>query len=175
MAQLNKLAPIVFKWEGGYKAEKEDSGDYNSLGKLVGTKYGVSALAYEAEYNKIPTLKDMRNLTPEKAAFVLRRYWNNCKGDNINNQSIANLLVDWHYNSGFSGIKAAQRVLNLMPDGIVGNKTLNVLNGENKDIIFGTIWEARKKFLLNIVFKRPQMNKYIKGWLNRLNDFKYYE
>jgi len=173
MAKIEKLAPILFRWEGGYKCEKEDPGDYNSRGELVGTKYGVSAGAYENEYKKIPTSNDMKNLTPIQASFVLKRYWNACKADNIENQSIANLFVDWHYNSGVSGIKAAQKALDLVNDGLVGSKTLAVLNGEHPDIIFSKIWNARKIFFENIVKNKPQMGKYLNGWLNRLNGYKF--
>jgi lysozyme family protein len=173
MADLELLAPILFGWEGGYQCDKEDTGNYNSKGELVGTKYGVSAKAFEVQYKKIPSANDMKNLTPDGASFVIKRYWDGCKGDLIQNQSIANILVDWYYNSGISGIKSAQKALGLNGDGIVGNVTLSVLNGSNKADIFAKIQKARLQFVNNIVLNRPEMGKYLSGWTNRINSFKF--
>ena len=173
MAKIELLAPILFKWEGGYQCDKEDAGNYNSKGELVGTKYGVSAKAFEVQYKKIPSISDMKNLTPEGASFILKRYWDGCKGDLVQNQSIANILVDWYYNSGISGIKSAQKSLGLEHDGIIGNDTLSVLNGNDKQNVFNKLKKARLQFINNIVLSRPIMGKYLTGWTNRINSFNF--
>lgn len=173
MAKLELFAPILFKWEGGFQCDKDDSGNYNSKLELVGTKFGVSAKAYEDYYGEIPTKETMQNLTPEKASFVLKKYWNNCKADLIENQSIANLVVDFHYNSGFAAIKAIQKSLNVYPDGIIGKLTLEAINNNIPEDVFVTIWNVRKEFYLNIVKRVPKQAKFLKGWLNRLDDFKF--
>jgi len=50
-------------------------------------------------------------------------YWERWQADRIRNQSVAELLVDWVWASGINGIKIPQQMLNLKPDGIVGEKT----------------------------------------------------
>lgn len=173
MAKIELLAPITFKWEGGYQCQPEDKGNYNSRGELVGTKYGVSAMAYESHYSKVPTKADMQNLTPEQGAFVLQSYWNGCKAGVINNQSIANLLVDFNYNSGGIAIKKIQTILGLNADGIVGEKTIAAINAADSSELFAKLWKCRKQYLQDIVVKKPELQKYLTGWLNRLNDFKF--
>jgi lysozyme family protein len=173
MAKIELLAPFTFKWEGGYQCDPVDKGNYNSKKELVGTKYGVSALAYESHYGKVPTKEIMENLTPEEGAFVLQTYWNNCKGDQLKNQSIANVLVDWHYNAGFAAIKSAQKALGLLDDGDVGPKTLAVLNSGDGSDVFLKLWKARKSYYQNVAEANTRLSKYLNGWLNRLNDFKF--
>jgi lysozyme family protein len=173
MAKVELLAPILFQWEGGYQCDPDDKGNYNSKGELVGTKYGVSANAYEAHYDIVPEKEIMENLTPEQASFVLLSYWNNCKADDINSQSIANLFVDWYYMSGPAGIKSAQRVLNLVADSIVGHNTLATINAGDQSEVFSKLWLARMQFFLDICKNNPSQNKFLKGWLNRLNSYKF--
>ena len=173
MAKIELLATILFQWEGGYQCDPDDKGNYNSHAELVGTKYGVSAKTYESHYNAIPDKETIENLTPEQASFVLRSYWNDCKADDINNQSIANILVDWHYMSGTGGIKAAQKALDLIPDSIVGPNTLAAINRGDQSEVFSKIWLARKQFFLDICKNNPSQEKFLKGWLNRLNSYKF--
>jgi Putative secretion activating protein len=173
MAKIELLAPILFKWEGGYQCEPEDKGNYNSRGELVGTKYGVSAKAYEDHFGVVPSAETMQNLTSEQGAFVLQTYWDKCKADQIANQSVANLLVDWFYNCGIRGVQAAQKALDLVPDGFVGNKTLAVINSGEQSEVFAKLWRARKQYYQDIATSKPGLRMYLKGWLNRLNDFKF--
>ncbi|MTK53298.1 glycosyl hydrolase 108 family protein [Paludibacter sp.] len=173
MAKKELLAPILFKWEGGYQCDASDKGNYNSRGELVGTKYGVSALAYETQFGVVPTKETMQGLTPEQASFVLQDYWDKCKADQITNQSIANVLVDWFYNCGIRGVQAAQKALNLTADGMVGAKTLAAINGGEQSEVFAKLWRARKQYYQDIATAKPGLKVYLKGWLNRLNDFKF--
>jgi lysozyme family protein len=175
MAKVELLAPILFKWEGGYQCDPSDRGNYNSRGELVGTKYGVSAKACEEYYHAIPSKNIMENLTPEKASFVLLKYWQGCKADLINNQSVANLLVDYYYNSGAVAIQKVQGLLGLKVDGIVGDKTISAINASDQKLLFAQLWNVREKYYQGIVHNKPTFAKFLKGWLNRLNDYKYSE
>lgn len=60
--------PIVLKFEGGLSLDPNDSGNYYQ-GKLVGTKYGISARVWGGQY-------DIPNLTKEQALAIYRKhYW----------------------------------------------------------------------------------------------------
>lgn len=173
MADIDKLSSIIVAHEAGYQCMPEDKGNYNSRGELVGTKYGISAPAYEKYFGKIPSKTDMQNLTSKDYSVVLRNYWNMWKADLIENQSIANLLVDWTYNSGVWGIKKPQEALGLKVDGKVGQDTLMAVNASNREETFNKIWNARKRFIESICEQTPSQKKFIKGWMNRLSSFKF--
>ena len=101
--------------------------------------------------------------------------WDIWQADKINNQSIAEILVDWVWGSGKWGVVIPQRLLGLEDDGKVGAITLSHLNQANQKELFTSLFNARVKFLNDIVKNNPSQSKFIKGWLNRLNDFKFHE
>lgn len=171
MADIKLLAPILLKWEGGYQSDKDDNGNYNSKKELVGTKYGVSALAYEKQFKKIPSALDMKNLSYEDASFVLSSYWNACNADRINNQSIANIIVDWYYNSGKLGIIESQKAIGVSADGVIGENTILKINSSNSKELFDKLKASRLSFIERIVKNNPKKAKFKNGWINRINDF----
>lgn len=101
-------------------------------------------------------------------------YWDKWKADQINNQSLANIVVDWMWGSGAWGIKYPQRILEVVSDGIVGPKTLVAINNyPDQSDLFKKLWLRRKQHFEDIVKADPTQAAFLKGWLNRLNDFKY--
>jgi lysozyme family protein len=102
-------------------------------------------------------------------------FWDKWKADSIISQSIAELLVDWAWGSGIYGIKYPQQVLGVKVDGIVGAKTLAAINNyPDQEELFNKLWQRRKKHFEDIA-KSPSKKKFLKGWLNRLNDFKWHD
>lgn len=167
MSDYKKLIPIILKWEGGYAG--------NIDGQIC-TNKGVTLATYRSYFGKDKTCKDLKNITDEQWETIFKiGFWNRWKADNIDNQSIANLLVDWCYTSGIWGIKYAQAVLGVSIDGKVGPITLNAINNHpNPKKLFEDLWNRRKKHFESIASKDKTKQKFLKGWLNRLADFKYY-
>ena len=66
-------------------------------------------------------------------------------------------------------IKRVQKIIGVKQDGIVGTVTLSAINKEG-DELFEKVQEARKQFLNAIVNIRPSQKKFLKGWMNRVND-----
>lgn len=161
MADYKKLIPIVKKWEGGYAG--------NIDGKQC-THVGVTLETYRRAFGKDKTCNDLRKMTDEQWEFIFKKlYWDNCKADSINSQSIANLIVDWNWHSGTYGIKHTQRVLGVKDDGLIGPKTLEAINNHPyPKLLFIQLWQKREQYLRSL--NKPQ---FIRGWMNRLNDFKY--
>lgn len=97
------------------------------------------------------------------------------KADEINNQSIANILVDWVWASGKYGITNVQRILKV-PDGIVGKKTIEAINSyPNQRMLFGRILTERLAYVNRIVKANPSQKKFLNGWKNRIVAFKYFD
>ncbi len=175
MANIDKLIPHIIKWEGGAKYTNDP------LDRGGATKYGITLNTlisnhYDINHDGKVNVDDVKALQLENFKKILKsQYWDKWKADMIVNQSLANLLVDWLWGSGKYAITITQRLLGVPADGVVGMKTINALNASNQRIIYNKVWEARKQFYYNIVKSNPSQSKWLKGWLNRLNDLKFSE
>ena len=174
MASFLPAYQLVFDAEGGYQRFAEDRGNYNSRGDLVGTNWGISAPVYEEWIGRPPTTADMQSMSHQEAKQILKaRFWDVIQGDSIANQSVANILFDGRVNHGRSGVKILQRVLKVKVDGVVGNQTLSAVNRANPNRLFNAYKEARRRYYHAIVNNKPSQGIFLKGWLNRLNQFQW--
>lgn len=166
MANYEKLKPIVLKWEGGYAS--------NIDGKTC-TMKGVTLATFRKYFGRNKNCYNLKRITDEQWDYIFKNgYWDRWKADSIESQAIANLLVDWVWTSGVYGIKFPQQVLGVVSDGIVGKKTLAAINEHpNKRLLFEQLWNRRKRHFQMIA--KGSKAKFLNGWLNRLNDFKYFE
>ena len=167
MARFDKYVPILIEIEGGYSNHKADKGG--------ATMRGVTLKTFRSFFGADKTIKDLQNMTDAQWNKIMRTYWDECKADKIDNQYIANLVVDWNINSGVSGRKGVQECLNLTTDGIFGPKTLGALNGDNPVIVFYKIKLARMQFFKKLADAGDNQIENLGGWLNRLNKFYIYD
>lgn len=171
MADISKLVPYILKWEGGYVNDHLDKGGATNMGVTIAT---WKLVGYDKDGDSDIDKDDIKLLTKVDFETVLRLYWDRWKADQIANQSIANILVDWVWGSGKWGIIIPQRILGVEADGKVGSQTLTTLNAANQRSLFDKIYKTRLQFLDNLVKNNPSQSRFIKGWKNRLSDFKYY-
>ena len=166
MADYTKLITIIKKWEGGYSDNPNDRGG--------ATNSGVTLAVYQSVYGKNKTKNDLKRMTNDQWNYIFTKlYWNKWKADDIKNQSIANILVDWVWMSGLGTIKKIQSLFGLTADGIVGNKTISYINSHDQEEVFNKIWNRRKSFYESLVKNNPSQKVFLKGWMNRLNTFKF--
>jgi len=166
MATYTKVIKKILKWEGGYAG---------NIDGAICTMKGVTLATYRRFFGKEKNCKDLKEITQAEWDYIFKKgFWDRWKADDIKNQSIAELLVDWVWTSGVWGIKFPQRVLGVNDDGIVGPKTLAAINSyEDQEELFNKLWNRRKKHFQDIA--KGGKAKFLGGWLNRLNDFKYRE
>lgn len=173
MAKIEKLVPKILKCEGGSVNHPNDKGGATNKGVTIGT------YTFYRKFKGLPapTVEDLNNITSDEWMDILKTlYWNKWRADEIRNQSIANLLVDWYWGSGVYGIKYPQRVLGVTADGIVGVKTLAAINDyPDQEELFQKLWDRRKKHFEDIVKRDPSQKVFLNGWMNRLNDYKFEE
>lgn len=177
MAIFSSYIPLLLNVEGGYQALPGDNGNYNSLGQLVGTNYGISAKVYENWIGRPPSVADMKAITKDLSIMIYRSwYWDAIGASFINNQSIANLIVDHAVNAGvYAAGKMTQEVLNekfgfnLVVDGAIGYNTRQAINSVEPKELHEQIKEARKEHYESIG------GEFLKGWLKRLTKFVFSE
>ena len=171
MADVNILAPKIFKWEGGFVNDPLDRGGATNMGVTLATWRQVG---YDKDGDGDIDAADMRLLTRADATVVLKKfYWDRWKADQIVNQSVADILVDWVWASGKWGIVIPQRLLGVADDGSVGPKTVTALNSANQQEIHGKIADARATFIDDLIRHDPTQERFRKGWMNRLRDFQF--
>jgi lysozyme family protein len=181
MANSNLSIAKVVKEEGGYQSGSADAGNYFK-GKLLGTKFGITPNAYFSYYKKEPVQDTIKNLTVDQAVPIYKKnYWDKIRGDEIKNDSVADLLLFVIVNSGTGMIKSLKHIMNeTAGKKIVAETTtpftteeIKLLNALPQDIYFNKVKAWREGFYKALVQKKPSNQVYLKGWLNRLNQHVY--
>lgn len=189
MAKVESIVPFILKWETGTtgigltneqlfeKAKlKGFANDPDDLGGA--TMCGVT-LATFTEYCRRkgyprPTIVRLKAIKYKEWLEILKTmFWDKWKADQINNESIALILVDWVWGSGKYGITIPQKAIGVTADGIVGPKTIAAVNAKDPKQLFDLIRKERLAYIERICRSRPTNLKYKRGWLNRLNDIKF--
>lgn len=163
-------------FEGGYQSLANDSANYcPAKGKpgsqLIGTNYGISALALGDYFHRCPSVAEVKNLTPEMAQRIAKtEFWDPIQGDNIKSQAVAHLIFDATYGSGSYGPQQAKKAINKIigKDTVPETKTFSLTDREIELInkipekqFFKTMFDIRVKFFKGL--------EYEKGYLNRIN------
>lgn len=190
MANIEHFIPFLIKWEAGISKKSNETNeslfqrarktgwadDPDDLGGQ--TMVGVTMATYE-EYCRRkgypkPTTGKLMDLSYNDWKSILKMlYWDRWNADEIKSQSIAEIVCDFVWASGVHGIKVPQDLVGVIPDGIVGPKTLAAVNSRNPRELFDQIKIARFDFIEDICRERPANNKFKRGWMNRINDIKF--
>lgn len=169
MAKAELLKPFILRWEGGFVDDPLDRGGATNKGITIGT--------FRNFYGKDATVEQLKNITDEQWLHIFKSgYWDKWKADDIENQSIADIVVDWAWASGTAtSIKQVQKILGVAVDGIVGNDTLTAINIAVQRSLFDKIRSRRIEFVENIVKRNPTQSRFLKGWKNRINSLTFSE
>ena len=189
MARVESIVPFILKWETGTTGISLTNEQLFEKAKLKGfandpddlggaTMCGVT-LATFAEYCRRkgyprPTIMRLKAIKYKEWLEILKTmFWDKWRADQINNESIALILVDWVWGSGKYGITIPQKAIGVTADGIVGPKTIAAVNAKDPKQLFDLIRKERLAYIERICRSRPTNLKYKRGWLNRLNDIKF--
>lgn len=190
MANIEKLVPFIIKWETGTTQKRGETAEQlferarkkgfaNDPMDLGGaTQTGVTLATYKTYCRKHgqndPTVDDLKQIPYQTWLAILKElYWDRWKADQIDSQSVANILVDFVWASGTTGLKKPQQMLGVVPDGVVGPKTLAAVNSYGPTTLFYRLKALRIKYVEDIVKSRPSQKKWLKGWKNRINDIQF--
>ena len=120
---FERALAFVLEHEGVFTNDAADPGNWTGgkigQGRLLGTKYGISAASF-------PNL-DIPNLTVDDAARHYRLYWNEVRGDELP-EPWGFLLFDACVNQGAArAVRTVQKGLKVTVDGVMGSETISAL------------------------------------------------
>jgi lysozyme family protein len=150
MAKLDILLPFILKWEGGFSQDPADKGGATNKGVTIGT---WKSCGYDKDGDGDIDVEDLKLLSEQDVRDKVLKpfYWDRWQADLINDQKLANILVDWVWLSGSNGIRIPQSMLGLTPDGIVGPQTLRAINSLEPRFLVNQIYNERVDFIEAIV------------------------
>lgn len=174
-----KLLEMVITNEGGYGNIPGDTGGetYRGISRKWYPKWPGWKIVDKAK--PLKNGKVIKN--PELEQDIREFYYDNFMKPNNVEQVKDNLIAAHLYDFGVNaGIKTAaiilQRSINkvcspdIKADGVIGPKTIALLNGKYADKIARQYISDRIARYKDIVRRRPANKKFLKGWLNRVNN-----
>ena len=162
MAKIDAFLPFLRKWEGGVAQQKNDRGGLTNCGVTLAT---LRRLYPEA------TATDLLSLDEREWTKVVERlFWQRWQADRIDSQSVAEMLVDWTWMSGYWGVVLPQTLLHVIPDGKVGPCTMQAVNESDPYTLWSDLKESRRRYFLRQAQRSTSQHRFLQGWLNRLND-----
>lgn len=170
MTPINFISWYINKFEGLLSLDPDDKGNwYNN--QLIGSKYGVTPVAFKAFTGKEPNKQMMRDLTLSDASKIaLKLYYENTGIIKLPWNHVTASVLDKVWGSWLSGIKLLQKVIGVTPDGKIGDNTIKAfkdyisLKGEEPLAI--AYAKARENFDMSI--NQP---KFLNGWNNRTRSY----
>jgi len=175
MADFDAFFPTLLKHEGGFVNDPIDPGGATNKGITMGTfqKCAQKYLGID------PTLDNLKALTDGQAGKLYKPlYWDKIRGDEIELQELANIIFDFQVNAGDQASKLLQKGLNelgaqppLDVDGDIGPGTMATLKRMDQNALYRHYKQGRIDYYQALVAKRPELGKFLKGWLNRVESF----
>ena len=153
----------ILKHEGGYVNDPLDSGGRTNL--------GVTQRVWEEFVGHPVTEADMKALTPEKIAPMYKlKYWNPSYCE-VLPKGLDYVVFDFAVNAGTGrSVKTLQQAIGCVADGVIGPKTMAAINDANPKDLITKFSDARADFYQGIVARKPDQARFIKGWLNRVEE-----
>lgn len=174
MAQLTQpFFKKILAIEGGYQAFPTDNGNY-CQGQLIGTKYGMSAVAVSTWWGRCPSVAEMQALTESDAFGFYSWYFDIFNLYQVENQQLFELLANNTMGSPSNAAKIEQRVLkglgyNVAVDGSRGPQTIAAINDAHVRHgvkFYNQVRDAWVQYLRSL--NRPE---FIEGWMYRMNKY----
>jgi len=161
-----EVLDFTLRWEGGYANVKDDPGG--------ATNMGITQNTYNTWRKKkeLP-LQTVKLLTHEEAAEIYAvLYWIPSHADRVPwPMSVA--VFDAGVNCGtLTAIKFLQRAAGVSDDGIWGPKTAEAVAALDPKAGALKVCEQRILYYDRIIQRNPKLEKFRKGWLNRVDALK---
>jgi len=181
MADFIKALPTIFLHEGRYVDNKSDPGGATNYGISLRFLIKTGDLDLDGwrdgdiNHDGVIDAEDIKALTKERAGNMYRLYfWDKNGYENISDQKIATKVFDLAVNMGsYAAHKVVQRAtrsavgVQIIEDGAMGQKTFRAIEMCKPEILMAAIKSEAAGVYRSIVEKKPNLEVFLKGWLNR--------
>lgn len=158
--------------EGGYGNDPQDPGGetYRGVARKFHSKWeGWTTIDALKKRSNFP-----RNLDQDTALqaqiqdFYQHQFWDKVRGDEIENQDIAESIFDFAVNAGIgASVTLAQTASGATADGVMGPGTIAAINKQDPKTFLALFALHKIARYTHIVEKRPDSRKFFFGWVKR--------
>lgn len=174
MSHFKTALADVLKHEGGYVDHKNDNGGATAFGISLRFLSTLPALAGDVNGDGHVNKDDVKALSKEDAAkFYEKSFWLHYRLNEVEAESVAVKLMNLFVNMrGKTAALVAQRAANdlgagLVEDGILGSKSIAVLNSLEVEPLLVCIKYQAWNVYKAIVENTPSQAVFINGWRKR--------
>jgi len=164
MADFLPAFELMIKNEGGYFL-------HAVAGDRGGKTYAGIAHNFHPNWSGWVLLEknpDDPRITQLVRDFYRENYWDKIRGDDIENQQLAETIFDFAVNAGVrTAAKIAQLVVEATPDGIIGDISIEKINQANPPLFVSNFALAKIARYAEIVRRDETQKKFLMGWINR--------
>lgn len=126
------------------------------------TAYGISKAAHPDAFEDGPPSLD------EAVAIYLEDYWLDAGVSELP-EAVAAALFDYRVHSGDTAIRELQRLVGATADGVVGPETLERVKRFGERLVGEALIDRREQNLRRVLDFQPEFNRWMRGWMNRLD------
>jgi lysozyme family protein len=179
MADFSKYYPKLLVYEGGYAspeyaASMNDKGGETYLGIARNYNPKWPGWVIIDEIKKKRTIKyneKIEDPTLYKLAEILteEKYWDKMLLDGVFNQSVAEMIADYGFNSGMDlSMKTVQQIVEMPVTGVFKTADIEKINAFNQLVLFSTLQARRISMITNSTKINP---KFKNGLIARAKSF----
>ncbi|TCM69254.1 putative peptidoglycan binding protein [Acinetobacter calcoaceticus] len=176
-AKFHKISKIVLAHEGGYVNDPQDSGGATNKGIAWQTWMAYA----QSDLGLAPTRANLQAISDDQAEIIYRkRYWEPKGFCQIADDRVGLMVYDWTITSGGAAKEVQKLLINqyqqsIALDGAMGIKTIQALNAvADQQALLNAITKLRQLYYTALAFRangeKSKNYKFLKGWLNRVND-----
>lgn len=157
----------VFEVALAYLLTNEGSAFVNDPADHGGpTRYGITQSVLSSYLGRPASMLDVQNIDHTTVAAIYRtRYWLPICGDKIQNQGVANALLDLAALTGpTQAARMMQAAAQVAADGLVGPKTLAAINASPSQALLVGFSHKACAYFAAIALRDPTQAKFLSGW-----------
>lgn len=179
---IPKYIEFTKRWEGGLSRDVNDSASKwpcpTPFNGKTGwhTNVGITYKVWKSFFGSGNDERFFKMNASDWFNVFKTLYWNSVRGDEFLSQNVAIFVTGMAWGSGAKQAgKSLQRAINecgivVGIDGVIGNNTIKAANECDPRQLFDALTTERERFFRAIGVGKNA--KFLKGWLNRLADYK---